>query len=75
MDDVTWRAVQAEWENPANWRLRGCYVAPRDPRVWVRKRNPARGWTVNFGHRLSWLWMAWFAGLVAMLFVVRALEG
>jgi uncharacterized membrane protein len=75
MDDVSWRAAQAEWENPANWRLLGCYVAPRDPRVWVRKRNPTRGWTLNFAHRSSWLWLAIFAVLIVMLIAVRALKG
>lgn len=38
-----------EWRDPRNWRGL-LYVAPRDPRVIVPKRNPAYGWTFNFAH-------------------------
>ena len=31
------------------------YVAPRDPRLWVPKRPPGIGWTLNFARRTSWL--------------------
>jgi hypothetical protein len=37
------------WENPAHWRG-GIYRCTEDPRVIVPKRNPALGWTINFGH-------------------------
>lgn len=50
---------EREWEDPRNWRggLLGIYVAPRDPRVWVPKRRPGFGWTLNFAHRASWGWL------------------
>jgi uncharacterized membrane protein len=58
MTNDEWLAAEAEWKNPANWRWLGHhYVAPRDPRIWVRKRNPERGWTLNFAHRPSWYWL------------------
>ncbi len=71
MDDQAWRKAQAEWEDPANWRTFGIYVAPRDPRVWVRKRNPVRGWTLNFAHSRSWVWVAGLAILVAGVIAIR----
>jgi uncharacterized membrane protein len=36
-------APDAEWRDPANWRFRFYYVAPRDPRLWVKKRPPGLG--------------------------------
>jgi uncharacterized membrane protein len=53
-------AEEREWRDPRNWRggWLGVYVAPRDPRVWVPKRRPAFGWTLNFAHRTSWIWLA-----------------
>lgn len=51
---------EREWNDPRNWRAGwlGIYVAPRDPRVWVPKRQPWMGFTLNFAHRQSWLWLA-----------------
>ena len=51
---------EREWKDPRNWRAGwlGVYVAPRDPRVWVPKRRPEFGYTLNFAHRRSWLWLA-----------------
>jgi uncharacterized membrane protein len=48
-----------EWENDENWHAGwlGIYYAPRDPRVWVPKRPPRFGWTVNFARRVSWVWL------------------
>jgi len=64
---------ESEWRDPKNWRARwiGIYVAPRDSRVWVPKRIPAMGWTLNFAHRASWWWLAGLLG-VPMLFVVKS---
>ena len=42
------------WANPANWTLL-TYRCPEDPRIFVPKRRPWFGWTVNFGHPLGWL--------------------
>lgn len=64
MENDEWLAAQAEWENPANWRWPALYIAPRDPRVWVRKRNPEYGWTINLAHRQSWLGLGCFLGVL-----------
>lgn len=55
---------QAEWENPANWSdtIVGVYFSKRDSRVWVPKRSPSWGWTINLGHP-SGAW--WLVGLLA----------
>jgi uncharacterized membrane protein len=55
---------QAEWENPANWSdtIVGVYFSKRDSRVWVPKRLPSWGWTINLGHP-SGAW--WLVGLLA----------
>ncbi len=64
-------AEEREWLDPRNWRARwlGAYVAPRDPRVWVPKRHRGLGWTLNFAHRASWVWLA---ALLAPAVVVAA---
>lgn len=55
---------QAEWENPANWSdtVVGVYFSKRDTRVWVPKRLPTWGWTINLGHPTG-AW--WLVGLLA----------
>jgi uncharacterized membrane protein len=40
-----------EWARADNWSPLGLYRSARDTRVWVPKRNPAMGWTVNMAHR------------------------
>lgn len=56
MSNEDWSAAQAEQANPDNWRF-GIYRSPRDPHVWVRKQRAEFGWTLNFAHRSSWLWV------------------
>jgi uncharacterized membrane protein len=58
---------EAEWRNPANWtgpKLLSVYFSKRDMRVWVPKRIPALGWTINLGRPggVAWL-MAFLIGL------------
>ena len=45
------RPGDEEWHRAENWYggWLGLYHAPRDPRVWVPKRPPHFGWTLNFG--------------------------
>ena len=64
---------EAEWLDPDNWRggWLGFYVAPRDSRVWVPKKLPGMGWTLNFAHPQSWLWL--LALLASPLVVVIVL--
>ena len=46
---------QQEWEQPENWTgWFGAYRSVHDNRVWVPKRDPAYGWTLNFAHRDAW---------------------
>lgn len=56
---------QAEWENPENWSdaLIGIYFSKRDTRVWVPKRRPGLGWTLNLA-RPAGAW--WLVGLLAV---------
>ena len=63
---------RAEWENPANWSdtVAGVYFSKRDTRVWVPKRVPAWGWTINLGHPAG-AW--WLVGLLAGLPLVAGL--
>lgn len=57
-----------EWERRANWTSRwGMYRSESDPRLWVPKRNPAMGWTLNMAHQKARL------TLVAMVIVPPAL--
>ena len=56
---------RAEWEDLANWShpVFGVYFSKRDTRVWVPKRVPSWGWTVNLGHPSS-VW--WIVGLITV---------
>ena len=51
---------EAEWANPVSWwgpKWAAVYFSQRDSRVWVPKRIPALGWTINFGQRGGVVWM------------------
>jgi uncharacterized membrane protein len=55
---------QAEWANPNNWtgpKWLSVYVSQRDSRVWVPKRVPSLGWTINLGGPGG---LAWLIGFV-----------
>jgi uncharacterized membrane protein len=74
-DDATQRKInQEEWESPANWSdtVVGVYFSKRDSRVWVPKRVPSFGWTVNLGHPAG-AW--WLVGLLALPPIAAALLG
>ena len=62
---------QAEWADPANWSagFLGVYASARDTRVWVPKRQPWMGWTVNLGHAAG-RWS--LAGLIGVPLAVAA---
>jgi uncharacterized membrane protein len=72
--DREWADGEREWRDAENWRggWLGLYVAPRDPRIWVRKRSPRFGWTLNYAHRAAWLWSMAFV-LAAMTIVTLGL--
>lgn len=65
---------QAEWENTANWSstLFGVYFSKRDTRVWVPKRIPSWGWTLNLGNPAA-AW--WLVGLLAVPPMVAGVLG
>jgi len=65
---------QAEWANPANWSdsLVGIYFSKQDTRVWVPKRFPAFGWTLNLGQPAA-AW--WLVGLLALPPIVAGALG
>jgi uncharacterized membrane protein len=65
---------EQEWNRPDNWRGRlGNYRSTRDTRLWVPKRNPRLGWTLNFAHPASrWTCLGLFTVPIAfvLLFVL-----
>ena len=63
----------SDWHRPESWRggPLGIYHAPRDPRVWVPKRDPAFGWTLNFARRAAWGWIALVLGVALALVAAR----
>jgi len=42
----------------------GLYVNRDDPRLWVPKKRPGWGWTVNLGHRKAPLVLAGLGAVV-----------
>lgn len=58
---------QKEWEKDENWteggKLLTVYFSHTDSRVWVPKRIPAMGWTLNLAKRGG---VAWFIGLLLL---------
>jgi uncharacterized membrane protein len=57
-DPDTRAALRRQWADPAHWSgpaWASLYFNKQDPRLWVPKRVPAMGWTVNFGHPRGWL--------------------
>ena len=71
---------QQEWENPANWSdtIVGLYFSKKDSRVWVPKRIPALGWTLNLAHRAGAFWFLFlmllptFVVVLVLIFIVFA---
>ena len=64
----------AEWQDPKNWHggWLGVYHSQQDSRLWVPKRNPIMGWTVNTA-RPAGLALVIAPFLVALVVVVVAL--
>ena len=63
-----------EWSRPENWTgWLGSYRSERDTRLWVPKRNPAMGWTLNFARRGSYWTMVGLSAVplgMVLLFVL-----
>lgn len=41
--------------NPNPWKLGVFYYDTSDKRLWVPKRIPVMGFTINFAHRYAWI--------------------
>lgn len=52
--------------NHGHWKLGVFYYRPEDPALFVRKRS-GLGVTLNFARPLSWLLLASFVALIAVL--------
>jgi uncharacterized membrane protein len=62
----------------SHWRggWLGFYVNAQDPRLWVPKKRPGIGWTLNLGHRHARVVLALLAALVlAALAAAVVLDG
>ena len=73
-DDVN----QAEWENPENWtagsNLFCVYFSRKDTRIWVPKKIPAMGSTLNLGQRGGVIWLtAFLVGIPAVIILITVL--
>jgi uncharacterized membrane protein len=65
-------------EDERHWRggWLGFYVNPDNPRLWVPKKRPGIGWTLNLGHRHARVVLALLAALVlAALAAAVVLDG
>jgi uncharacterized membrane protein len=57
------------WDDPRHWHggLLGLYVNPGDPRIWVPKRRPGFGWTLNFAHaKARWVFASLMGGIALL---------
>jgi len=71
INDAEWTINETEWKRADNWHggWLGLYSSARDSRVWVRKRNPAHGWTVNLARPAGRVWLAALLGVPLLLVV------
>jgi uncharacterized membrane protein len=65
---------QAEWENPENWSAGSnvlcVYFSRKDTRVWVPKRRPWMGWTLNVGRSGGVAWGIGFLVGIPLLIII-----
>ncbi len=63
---------EREWRDAENWHggIFGVYRSARDSRVFVRKRTPWMGWTLNFARPQAALYVIGFLAFVATLVVL-----
>lgn len=47
--------MRQDWDNPDNWKWGAIYYNKNDKRLFVPKRNPNMGVTLNFALPLSFL--------------------
>jgi uncharacterized membrane protein len=67
------RLNRSEWEDPRNWsdNFLGLYFSKRDSRVWVPKRRPMLGWTINLAHPRAVWWILGIALIPTLFSSVR----
>lgn len=59
---------QRSWENPKNWKFYRCiYSAKEDTRILVPKKRIYLGWTLNFAHMESYLFLTALGAGVAVV--------
>lgn len=73
---------QSEWENPENWSgsIFGIYFSKKDSRVWVPKKPPWMGMTLNLAHPAGVRWLLFLLllptfiliGVIALIGVLEA---
>ena len=54
-------------QDPNNWKLGIFYFNPKDKRVWVSKRIPFMGLTINFGNPYSVVVVLLFIAVVVFI--------
>ena len=68
---------EAQWADPENWSgpdWAALYCSKEDARVWVPKKMPWMGWTLNLGRPADVCWLiAFLVALSALLIVIGTL--
>jgi|GEM_PF-689853 len=70
------RINRQEWSNPERWSgpdWMALYFSKKDARIWVRKRIPRMGWTLNLGRTSGVVWLIFIVGAVPVLITGAAL--
>ncbi len=63
---------EREWADSANWSgWLGIYRSKRDSRLWVPKRLPWMGWTINLAHPKARLALASLALIPAVVVLAK----
>ncbi len=70
-------ANRAEWEKAENWtsgpKWLSAYFSHADSRVWVPKRIPSMGWTLNLAKPGGVAWLIGFIAGLPGIYVLIAL--
>ena len=61
---------EQEWNRKENWKWRVFYHCREDSRVWVPKKPKWCGWTLNFAHGRSYVWLLVLLSLPVLIAIV-----